>query len=336
LRIRAQAPTRICDCGGWTDTWFAEKGAVCSLAIQPGVNVRIETVAPDQQPKLVRLIISNFNEIFDYDPASSIWERHPLILAAIRRMGIPAGMAVEMRIDSRMPPGAGTGTSAAVTVAVLAGLAALQGREISTHELAMEAYRVEREMLGQQCGVQDQIAAAAGGMNFIVIDEFPESRIMPVALTPMFAAELEAGLGLVYLGRAHESSQVHELVIAEQERLGGQSPALGQLRGWAEKARDALEAGDLSAYGAALSGNTETQRDLHPDLVGERAQQVIDLARRHGALGYKVNGAGGAGGSVAVLFADGKGKGEFERRLPPEATLIAMQLDLKGVTVAIE
>jgi D-glycero-alpha-D-manno-heptose-7-phosphate kinase len=67
------------------------------------------------------------------------------------------------------------------------------------------------------------------------------------------------------------------------------------------RARDALYAGDFVALGQAMIENTEAQANLHPDLLSARHQAVIELVRRHGALGWKVNGAGGDGGSVTLL-----------------------------------
>lgn len=54
-----------------------------------------------------------------------------------------------------------------------------------------------------------------------------------------------------------------------------------------------------------MSDNTEAQRSLQEGLVGVDADRVIRLAVAHGALGWKVNGAGGDGGSVTVLSATG-------------------------------
>jgi D-glycero-alpha-D-manno-heptose-7-phosphate kinase len=66
--------------------------------------------------------------------------------------------------------------------------------------------------------------------------------------------------------------------------------------------KEALLRGDLEAFGRAMVENTAAQKTLHPDLIGERALSVIDIAKRHGVAGYKVNGAGGAGGSVTLLL----------------------------------
>jgi D-glycero-alpha-D-manno-heptose-7-phosphate kinase len=76
---------------------------------------------------------------------------------------------------------------------------------------------------------------------------------------------------------------------------------LCELRTTAPRSRDALYAGDFPALGAAMIANTEAQARLHPALVGTEAQRAIAIAREHGALGWKVNGAGGEGGSLTLL-----------------------------------
>jgi D-glycero-alpha-D-manno-heptose-7-phosphate kinase len=73
------------------------------------------------------------------------------------------------------------------------------------------------------------------------------------------------------------------------------------LRATAEKSRDAVYAGDFPGLGKAMIENTEAQGRLHPDLVSPEARRVIEIARAHGALGWKVNGAGGDGGSLTIL-----------------------------------
>jgi D-glycero-alpha-D-manno-heptose-7-phosphate kinase len=113
--------------------------------------------------------------------------------------------------------------------------------------------------------------------------------------------ELERRLVLVYLGRAHDSSALHETVIRSLEDAGPDSPALVDLRRTAVRSRDALSSGDFAALGRAMVESTEAQGRLHPALIGTEARRVIALARERGALGWKVNGAGGEGGSLTLL-----------------------------------
>jgi len=99
-------------------------------------------------------------------------------------------------------------------------------------------------------------------------------------------------------------------VIAELENAGPDSPKLNDLRATAPKSRDAMYAGDFCALGQAMIENTEAQGRLHADMISGDAQQVIQVARKHGALGWKVNGAGGEGGSVTILC----GESSYGRR----------------------
>jgi D-glycero-alpha-D-manno-heptose-7-phosphate kinase len=143
---------------------------------------------------------------------------------------------------------------------------------------------------------------------------YPDVEVEPVALGAPTVTEPDERLTTVYLGRPHASSKVHDVVIDSLERAtaAGRDALLGPLRDAAHAAASALRAGDLDAYGAALVANTDAQRALHPHLVGADAGSLIALAREHGARGWKVNGAGGEGGTVTVV---GPATAEAHRRL---------------------
>jgi D-glycero-alpha-D-manno-heptose-7-phosphate kinase len=156
-------------------------------------------------------------------------------------------------------------------------------------------------MLGQQCGIQDQLCSAYGNINYIEMFHYPYASVSPIPLPNTIWWELERRLALIYLGNSHNSSQVHEMVIRGLENAGPDCPQLDDLRQTAPRARDALYGGDFAALGAAMTDNTEAQRRLHPALVSRDAERVIEIAQAHGALGWKVNGAGGEGGSLTLL-----------------------------------
>lgn len=300
--VNASAPTRICDNGGWTDTWFAGRGRIFNIAITPRVEVQIRCRALAQSRPRVLINVANFGDRYVWSGwATGRYERHPLLEATIDQIGLPDELALEIDIYSEAPHGASMGTSAAVCVALAAALDALTPGRRTPHELAYAAHAVETERLGQQSGIQDQLAAAYGGINYIEMEDYPAATVEQLALPPATLLELERRLLLVYLGRPHHSSAVHEMVIRRLEMAGPAGSQLEPLRQAATASRAALLAGDFAAFGAALQRNTEAQRALHPALVGEAAQAIIEIARRHEALGWKVNGAGGDGGSVAIL-----------------------------------
>jgi len=106
---------------------------------------------------------------------------------------------------------------------------------------------------------------------------------------------------LVYLGRTHSSSDIHKQVIARLEAKDADKSVLAPLRQAAHDGKDAVYAGDFNALGDRMVKNTEAQIRLHPGLVSEAAQAVIGIAREHNCIGWKVNGAGGEGGSLTIL-----------------------------------
>jgi D-glycero-alpha-D-manno-heptose-7-phosphate kinase len=280
---------------------------VFHIAVNPGVRVVVRADAvPMGAPAPVVLVAENYGDRYAFAPGTRPWVRHALLEAAIESVGVPPGAALEVSVHSAVPPGASTGTSAAVCVALVGALRALWGRSAEPDEVARAAHAVEVDLLGQQSGVQDQLAAAHGGINCIEIPAYPSAVCHRVAASDGTRAALERQLLLVYLGRTHSSSAIHEEVIRGLDRPGSTGRvALDDLRLAAVAARDAVEAGDLAALGGAMRACTEGQRRLHPSLIGLDAQRVIDAAAAHGALGWKVNGAGGEGGSLAILCPPG-------------------------------
>jgi D-glycero-alpha-D-manno-heptose-7-phosphate kinase len=305
--INSVAPIRICDNGGWTDTWFAGHGQIFNIAVYPYVEVQVAVYPRTERPERIVIIAENYGERYAAHPEQG-WDRHPLLEACIQSMHIPKDLAFEVRLYSQVPAGASTGTSAAVTVALIGALDRLTPGRMTPHEVALAALRVETETLGQQSGIQDQICAAYGGVNYIEMQTYPYTSVSQIQLSNDVWWELERRLALVYLGRSHHSSQVHEMVIRGLENAGPNCRQLEDLRVTARRSRDALYAGDFAALGRAMIDNVEAQKRLHPGLVSRDAQTVMDIAREYGALGWKVNGAGGEGGSLAILCGPDSGR----------------------------
>ena len=301
--VNAVAPIRVCDNGCWTDTWFAGHGQVFNIAVRPWAEVQI-AVAPRgdaRDDERIVLHVEDFGERYAVTREEAPWGSHPLLEAAIASMPVPRDLRLEVTIHSDAPAGAGTGTSAAVTVALVGALDALTPGRMAPHEVAAAAQKVETGKLGRQCGIQDQLASAYGGVSFIDMFAYPHASVSPVHVPDPVWWELDRRLLLVYLGKSHDSSAIHESVIRALEDAGPDSPAIVDLRRTAPASRDALYAGDFAALGRAMIESTEAQGRLHDALVGTEARRVIAIAREHGALGWKVNGAGGEGGSLTLL-----------------------------------
>jgi D-glycero-alpha-D-manno-heptose-7-phosphate kinase len=299
--INSVAPIRICDTGGWTDTWFAGHGKIFNIGVAPVVEVQIAVYPRAARADQITLHAENYGERYAIVPGQPGYTHHPLLEAAVAELPPPEDLAVEITIYSEAPAGCSTGTSASVAVALLGALDCLTSGRLTPHEIAYRAHRVEVERLGLQSGIQDQFCAAYGALNFIEMSSYPNATVSQIQVPNAIWWELERRLVLVFLGKTHSSSAVHEQVIAGLEQAGSAAAPLEALRRAAERSRDALYAGDFAALGQAMIDNTAAQQELHPALIGTEARELIALAQAHGALGWKVNGAGGEGGSLTLL-----------------------------------
>lgn len=300
--IHSRAPLRINDIGGWTDTWFAGEGWVLNLAVFPAVEVQIKVrLNRKRRVRDVLFHAENYGLSFRVDPLRPSSSCHPLLQHLVARVPPPPWLELEINLFSPVPAGISTGTSASVSVALLGALLHLGGKKATLRQIVALAHRVETEDLRMQSGIQDQVAAAYGGVCYIHMPVYPRFRVSRIQLSPQVRAELERRLCLIYLGRPHRSSDLHERVIASLEQGGAKKDILEVLKHLPGQAMAFLQAGDLDGYGRVMVENNECQRALLRELISPEADAVIRLARRHGAAGWKVNGAGGKGGSLTIL-----------------------------------
>lgn len=335
--VHASAPVRICDVGGWTDTWFAGHGTVFNIGVRPGVEVEVRVQAPGTPAGRVVIDAVDVGDRYAFEPGAPPG-RLPLLEATIDEIGVPAGTSVEITVSSAVPPGSAMGTSASVTVALVAALDALTTGRLTDQEIASVAHSIESDRLGLQSGVQDQLCAAFGGVSLIEVPTYPRAVVTRVVVPDAVWRELDRRLVVVSLGRGHVSSAVHDQVIAALASAGGGTPQLEVLRRCAGWARDAVLAADFAALGRVMVRSTGAQGDLHPDLVSPEAEAVFDVAAAYAAAGWKVNGAGGDGGSVTVLCGPDPGA---RRRMvdalcdaDPRFEVLPVRLSRDGVRVA--
>jgi D-glycero-alpha-D-manno-heptose-7-phosphate kinase len=339
--IHAIAPIRINDIGGWTDTWFAQQGKVLNMAVFPLVEVRIQVLENRKKvDQRVLVLLENYGESLWIKPENPAYDQHPLIQGAINSVPIPQDVMLHISLFSHVPAGSSTGTSASVCVTLLGALSQLLHQTPPPLEIAYMAHRVETEKLGLQSGIQDQMAAAHGGICFIDMFKYPEAAVTKLDLKEVVLKELSRRTSLIYLGQSHSSSAMHEEVIAFLEEKGAQFTIIQALRSLAEQAKNHLLRGKLDAFGEVMIRNNECQRSLHSGLISEEADSVIGIAKKYEAAGWKVNGAGGKGGSLTILSS--QDEKQRERMLEEINSLgkgirsIPISFARFGVTVQVE
>jgi D-glycero-alpha-D-manno-heptose-7-phosphate kinase len=293
--IRAKAPVRISFAGGGTDFehWFNERpGAVLCSTICHYSRV---TLYP-RADKEVRIRSVDLGYMVNYkiqeEPAYD--GMLDLAKAAIRRLGCTRGMDLDIRSDA--PAGSGLGGSSALASAVIGAVACYENQVLDHYELAALNYQVERKDLQIAGGMQDQYGTTFGGFNLI---EFSRDGVLvnPLRVHESILEDLEAHLLLCYVGRVRANTGLIDRQIryyAEQRK----STLEGMLRIYnlVYEMKSALLKGNLGLFGELLHEGFEAKKCMNPDITaGTITDQLYDEARRHGAIGGKLMGAGGGG-----------------------------------------
>jgi len=350
--INAVAPIRICDIGGWTDTWFAKFGYVFNIAVYPYVEVQIKVNENIEVKNRILIDLENYGDQYIFSPATKVKGsfgetisfrptdaesgKYPLIETSLDVLNFRKDCGLEINIYSAAPPGASTGTSAAVSVALIGALNKLMEDRMTAHEVAMFAHSIETQYMGLQCGVQDQLASAYGGINAIQINDFPHAIVSPINIADNVWWELEQRLCVIYMGKPHKSSEVHRAVIEKMGTNSHFNDNIEELRCLAKKAKTNVLNGNLDGLGDIMNRNTEVQRKMHPDLVCQKAEETIAMAKDFNAVGCKVNGAGGDGGSLTIMFGQNhsdKRKFIAEIKRKGEVFNLPIYLSRKGLRV---
>ena len=323
--IFSRAPVRICDIGGWTDTWYCPDGAVFNMCVDLYSYIRI---VPSSSKK-INIISENLNLQTLIDDLNNIQYDGTLDLlkSAVKRMGIKKGLNIYVRTEA--PPGCGTGTSASVAVALIAALAKISERNLKPEEIASLAHKLEVEELELESGVQDQYAAALGGVNFMDIS-YPSVEITSISINEERIYELESQLILVFLS-SRSSSEMHKAVIENYKK--GDTKTLESfeiIKSCARDMRKAINSKDFTYMGELMNKNWSAQKSLHSLMTNPTIDRAEHISISNGAIGFKLNGAGG-GGSATIIAGTGNEYTLKRKLIESGYQILPAKLDFKGV-----
>jgi len=305
--IISRTPLRMSFVGGGSDmrAFYAQHdGAVLSSAVNKYVFVTVNRKFDDG----IRVAYSKTEEV-----ASAAEVEHRLVRAALARLAIGGG--VEITTIADVPArGTGLGSSSSFTVGLLNALNAFQGRPVSRDYLATESCHIEIEVCGEPIGKQDQYAAAFGGFNLIEFFANETVRVSPVIIRPDILTRLQSQLLVFYTGQTRSASAL----LADQSAAVGASAdkrhALRRMVELAHQLKSDLESGCLEAFGAILDENWNLKKSLSAAVSSDQIDAWYNAARRSGATGGKILGAG-AGGFL-LFFAPPERHDAIESSLP--------------------
>ena len=286
--IITRTPLRVSFFGGGTDyrPWFEEHGgAVLATTIDKYLYLHTRYLPPffDHRSRIVWSQIEHVNK------PSEI--KHPAIRGVLEWMKIDRG--VEIHHHGDLPARTGLGSSSAFTVGLLHALHALRGELVSKRVLAEQAIHVEQTVLKENVGVQDQIQSAFGGLNRIDIRQDSSFEVTPLVVQADRLASLQNHLLLLYTGLSRHASEIAAEQVATMDK---KTKELKTMRAMVDEGERILAGkGSLRDFGRLLHDSWELKRSLSSKIAPTSVNEIYDAARKAGADGGKLLGAGGGG-----------------------------------------
>lgn len=286
--IISRTPFRISFFGGGTDypVWYRKNGgAVLCTTIDKYCYITVRYLPPffEHKHRIVYGKIENVKYISQV--------QHPAVRALLEFFDIDKG--VEIHHDGDLPARSGLGSSSSFTVGLLHSLYALKGVITSKFQLAKEAIHIEREILKENVGSQDQVAAAYGGLNRIVFDEDDRFRVEPITIGKEKILQLQNHLMLIFTGLSRFASEIAEEQI---KNTPVKAKELNSIQQMVDEARDVLNGNrDILEFGRLLHEVWKIKRSISSRISNLTIDNIYDTALKAGAMGGKLLGAGGGG-----------------------------------------
>jgi D-glycero-alpha-D-manno-heptose-7-phosphate kinase len=215
---------------------------------------------------------------------------HPAVRATLKFLGFDDRKGVEIHHRGDLPARSGMGSSSAFVVGLLLALKRLQdGETPGPRWLAEQAIKIEHDILKEHVGWQDQIACAYGGLNHILFEKGGGFEVRPLQFS--LWPELEARLMLVWTGVTRTASEVAETIVRD---IAHKEDALNAMHALVADAVRALLEARLNDFGALLAEGWQLKKEVG-DVTNPKIDELYHTARKAGALGGKLLGAGRGG-----------------------------------------
>ena len=253
--------------------------------------------------------------------------QHPAVRGCLEHLGIEDGL--EIHHDGDLPARSGLGSSSAFTVGLLLCLKALRHEMPTKRSLADQAIHVEQKLLKENVGIQDQIFAAHGGMKAIHIDRSGDYEASHLILPPDYMRALEEHILLGFTGQTRIADTLASSQIKKIE--SGQSN-MGEIHRIAQEALQLLNQHvDLSKIGELLDASWKVKRSIADGISNDGIDELYDAAKKAGAYGGKLLGAGGGG--FMMFFAPPYRHQQIQKALPSIKVWVPFKFDKTGSQV---
>jgi D-glycero-alpha-D-manno-heptose-7-phosphate kinase len=283
--IIVQTPLRVSLFGGGTDFpsfYQQEGGCVLSSAIDKYIYVTIKKRF-DQKLRV------GYTQTEMVDSVDDI--KHELIRESLRKTGISQG--VEITTMGDIPSeGSGLGSSSTVTVGSLHAMYVFLNESVTAEQLAQEACQIEIDRLKKPIGIQDQYITAYGGLRFLEFSPDGEVKHSKVNLNGAQQRLLNENLLLFFTGVTRKADRILD---EQKHNINERLPVLREMKQMAYEAHQYLKAGDVDVIGELLHESWKLKKQLAKHISNGSIESIYSVARKAGAVGGKITGAGGGG-----------------------------------------
>lgn len=287
--IITRTPFRITLGGGGTDLpsfYKQEGGFVFSAGIDKYMFICVNQPIVDD---LIRVKYSKSETVESVDQV-----QHELAREALKRLGFKNSVEIVSMAD--VPAGTGLGSSSCYLVGLLNALHTLRRDFISLQDLADEACNIELDILKKPIGKQDQFLAAFGGLTALEISKSGKVTVSSANVSRSTVDDLEKNLLVFFTGTMRSTLDI----LRDQSRATEQKvkPVVNSLHAIKEigyKIREAMETGDLTKFGRLMDDHWKLKKRLSSKVTDRKFDAIYDLAKKNGAIGGKITGAGGGG-----------------------------------------
>ncbi|MFD2921582.1 dehydrogenase [Terrimonas rubra] len=308
---RSKAPLRIGLAGGGTDVSpYSDLygGAILNATLSLYAHATIELL--DEPTIILRAVDRKEEQVFDFARSLPIDGTLDLLKGVYNRIQQDYGMDVTgFRLSTFVdaPAGSGLGTSSTLVVAIVGVFAELLKLPLGEYDIAHYAYEIERQDLGLAGGKQDQYAATFGGVNYMEFYEKDRVIVNPLRIKQRYLFELENNLLLYYTSTSRESAKIIQQqsnnVVNKQEKS---IEAMHHLKQQAQMMKEALLKGRLHEIGEILDFGFQQKRKMAEGISNNLMDEIYETAKRSGATGGKISGAGGGG--FMIFYCPGSNK----------------------------
>ncbi|MDR3476833.1 MAG: galactokinase [Gammaproteobacteria bacterium] len=298
--IIARSPLRISLGGGGTDlpSYYRDhSGFLIAAAIDKYVYITLHQT-------FVKELIIKYSKLERVESIDQV--EHPIIREALKHLGVGAPH-LEITSMADIPAGTGLGSSGSFTTALLKGLHTLKKNLIHPRELAEEACHIELNLLNEPIGKQDQYIAAYGGITCFRFLPNGQVEAWPLNIDQETLYNLEDNLLLFFTGYSRSASAI----LQEQDKKSKDKDSdmisnLHFIKELGFQSKEALEKGDLHQFAELMNIHWEHKKKRSGNMSNDHIDDWYELARKNGALGGKMIGAGGGG--FLMFYADDKVK----------------------------